>query len=196
MDDNKNIYPILQNLTEKNHVTYIVPENYFDSINDKIIGRIAQDEVKQEIKTMFPGLQSVEKLHPYSYPHNYFSSVNKSVFDKINPPKTALHRFVLNNHWRRLAVAAIIIGIFIFSALFIIMPFRKTGTVPAIVENRIEKMSDEQLQFFMNADTSIYYKNITNSNIDYNQIFQPFTDKELKDFLETTSDNNEDLLLN
>lgn len=103
---------------KSNETVYSIPENYFENLNDSILNKIKTqvnfNEIVEELHTIAPLLNSINKENIYQTPKNYFEHLETKPTTKIGIVK----KINFGYKWIKYAAAAIVSGIIATSVLY------------------------------------------------------------------------------
>jgi len=68
-----------------------IPEDYFDSLADKLLNKI--NVMEDDLAKVAPTLASLDKSEPYSVPNNYFELLTDNICGSVKPKERKLMRF-------------------------------------------------------------------------------------------------------
>lgn len=189
---------------------YSVPAGYFDSLAGNVMAAIRRQEefasASEEIAALSPLLSSIEKENPYSVPAGYFENLSKDI--NLKPVEVQRTKVVsmVNRTWFRYAAAAIVIGFITVTGIQFLNSNPVSVSNPhAWVEKNMNKVSTDDINNFIQVatdDGSASQNSLVSSAkaTDIKDLMQDVSDKDIQDFLNKTSSNNDDgdadLLLN
>jgi hypothetical protein len=190
-DEIATLSPALKALKGMN--PYAVPAGYFESLESS---SLSEDHLssKEEIRQLSPLLNSIDRNGPYTVPAGYFENNKPQTKGKVIS--------MFQARWFRMAVAAMIAGVFVLTG-FYIFNGRITDKAPMAKFSRdVKKMDDAQkdnLIDFIDAGLTGKEQAKNNADIKTNEIrdlLHDIPESELKDFQEQTEDINDVLMTN
>jgi hypothetical protein len=101
---------------------YQVPENYFDTLPGIILSKIQEgqmqsNEVREELETLGPLLNTISKKPLFSLPDGYFEQLRPAMKEAdVLQGKAKLVRFKTYRRWIQYAAAAMVAGILVSGA--------------------------------------------------------------------------------
>ncbi|MCH5600588.1 hypothetical protein [Niabella ginsengisoli] len=176
----------MHTLNEDDHISnpYIVPENYFNTLEQRIIDQIGQEH--------FFDLPDVTQDATFRAPAGYFNKLETSISYKIGQGKATKRRIL---SWYKVAAAAIITGIIAFSALRLL----NNNTHSQLAEKTmsasdIQKVNSSELAEFAEVgEENLAGTTVGKKSIDANQLFKGVSNQELQNFLNENAANDSDL---
>jgi len=163
---------------------YVVPEGYFNTLNNQILNRI---QIEEERTSLIPALNGIDKKMPNTIPKDYFENL------KIKPRKQAT--IIKINYFRQIVAAAVIIGV-LFSTIAIWNAQNKTD-----FSKEVSKIKTEDL--LNHLDTAeVPYSSTDSDDINIQGIsetqenLQLASDEDLQEYINDnieTPYNNEDI---
>ena len=164
----------------------IMLSDYFNTFADRVLRKINQQKVSEELQEISPFLAKLSKENVYKIPQHYFNSLQSLEAVKVeNKVKSISTRFV--SKWISYAAAAVITGVLITGAY---MYTNHKGNFD--LTNEINKVSDEELQNYLSlsiAHPAAVANEETTSNInapetlDVKQEMQFVSDEELQEYI-------------
>ncbi|MGC4234529.1 MAG: hypothetical protein QM594_16225 [Niabella sp.] len=182
MDDRAHILKILSKLDheEKSSIgtPYKIPENYFETFNDRIIN-IVDNEFQNTEGSLL--LEQLSKEPVFQVPEGYFQHFEKSIRCKITAAPTSRISYFKN--WYKIAAAAAVVILVALGTL------KYSGTNipssdPRISAITIEDISSLELDAFAEEIPKSPGNDYDKKNfIDNNQLFIGVSSQELHNFL-------------
>jgi hypothetical protein len=186
-----------------------VPERYFDDLADQILDGIRNHPdyrtSKEELTTISPLLESLNKRPVYSVPQGYFENFKVPA----TPGQKADSRVVsLRQHkWFRYAAAAVVTGIIALAGLMVYNNnnhTNSTGTTPlAKFEKEVKKIDDvkstDNLIEFMDAglnEKELASNHKISATEDVQRLLKDVSTDELKEFSEQSKDIEDVMMTN
>jgi hypothetical protein len=182
--------PLLAGLSKKTPFT--VPGNYFASLE-------ASQALSGEEDLLPDFLSSHDKKMPFALPENYFQKLPVTIQSKL--PRTA--RVISMNgarSWKRMAVAAVMIGIMAVSGL---VYFGEKGNTPSIqsqawFKSKLNNVSDKALEEFIHTTDAVHEEGqaVAKTGIKPQEVRTMLSDvsvKELDAFLDQVPADDEEL---
>lgn len=183
--------------TVSREMPFTVPAGYFDSLPEEALraSKAANaGTAQEELEALSPLLGKLKKETPYSIPAGYFE---KEV--AVPAAQHAGGRVISLTHrpWFRIAAAAVITGIILLAGWLILgynnSPEKRMARMEKKLNKELTKMSDQELNDFVSyTDPEAglgEMENVSASATDeVKNMLQDISDKELRDFLEETSD--------
>ena len=218
MNEGYNIFYRLNTLSGETEAAkpYSVPCDYFSTFTQHLLDRIS-DESEMHL------LLEISRGVPFAIPDTYFSK-NIGGFSTLLPSPAVLKSsdnlkgsgsnvihdqkttILSGKIWRKIAAAAIITGLLVsLSFIFVSKKGEKDLNVQVtnLTEQKIHKVPTEQLEGFLNfyeavpdSTSSIKSSNSAKNTVDFNQLFEKVSDKDLRSFLDESSVGEEEFLLN
>lgn len=191
-DEIQILSPLLASVSKL--MPYEVPSGYFEELEQTMIATNKNEVVQdpsEELHAISPFLGGLKKENPYTVPQGYFENLNVRPVKQEAKVVSITHR-----RWFKYAVAAVIIGIVAISSvmIFVNKP-AQSGRSLAKFEKKLnmelKKMSDQELSDFIqytDAGLTGEEKVSTNKNEEVKDMLKDVPDKELKEFLDETSD--------
>jgi hypothetical protein len=166
--------------------TFTISADYFNTFADRVLRKINQQKVSEELQEISPFLAKLSKENVYKIPQHYFNSLQSLEAVKVeNKVKSISTRFV--SKWISYAAAAVITGVLITGAY---MYTNHKGNFD--LTNEINKVSDDELQNYLSlsiAHPAAVANEETTSNInapetlDVKQEMQFVSDEELQEYI-------------
>lgn len=188
MDAEKNILDQLKKEGIKGK-PFSVPTGYFSAFAQRSLATIKKSEASNEPESNLSIAGATRKM-PFSVPDGYFQNLH------FKKPSGLL----LNKFNKAIAIAASFI-ILITSAIYLLNKPRHIAPLGVFQEtsSKVNDLSNEQLENFIYQETKAPPRHLTrqvNKSAKPEQLLKDISDKELSNFLEETSDNNDDVLMN
>lgn len=197
MSDENNISRYLKDSPEKEFRIlnpFTQPPDYFSGFTQKLQNKIADEGHFPEI---FAG---ISKQTPYSLPCGYFDEIGRKVLPSSVSSKPERPLRSLKQSWQHLVVAAATLGIIVLAAVLFYSYHNKAEDFAL---QKIENVSTERLNRFLGNPDSVQNSqpvlSITKSDskpVDFDQLFNKISDRDLKSFLDETGSNDDDFLMN
>jgi len=183
-------------------IIYNIPNNYFDNTYLEIINKINLNaditEVAEELNSIAPLLNTINKSSIYEVPENYFEAIS------IKPlgQKTKIKALNFSYKWVKYAAAAVITGIIAVNALFMNtdkqMLVQHKNSININIEKSILNVSDNDLSKELGTEETaiagvddvslLPFQNITNTKDE----IQYISDEEIENYMKenkSPSDN-------
>jgi hypothetical protein len=188
---------------------YTVAEGYFEGLADKIMDGIRNHPdyrtSKEELATISPLLESLNKRPVYSIPQGYFEN-----FKVATTPEQKTDSRVVSlpqRRWFRYAAAAVLTGIIALAGLMVYnnnRPPNSAGTAPlAKFEKEVKKIEDvkstDKLIEFMDAglnEKELASNHKTSATDDVQRLLNDVSTDELKEFSEQSKDIEDVMMTN
>lgn len=202
-EETNHLSGVLQGINNKN--SYSVPQGYFDSFAASVLDKIKTtstgiNESREETESISPLLAGLKKENLYSVPEGYFESLPSAIVSKTNEPETKVIS-ITHRKWFRYAAAAVVFGIIALSGVLL---FSNNTPKPvdsekawAKVEKKVQKISDSEIEKFIQPDSSTE-KNTDIASVkidnktDVKELVKDISDKDIQNFLDQTSDPDDD----
>ena len=158
---------------------FSVPDNYFDTLRNRIINSI---QLEEDAAILIPELNRLNKTMPNAIPRDYFEKLT------VTPPKQAT--IVRINYLKQIFAAAVFIGV-LFSTIAIWNVQRKPD-----ISAQISNIKTEDL--LNHLDTAVVSFSVTDEETDVQGIvgtqedLQLASDEDLQDYI----NDNVDILYN
>lgn len=164
--------------------TYIAPNGYFTTFPLQMLQKINDTqskflEVENELLSIAPTLNTINKTNIYSVPNNYF---NESVQTVTVSQKAKIVSIVQIKKWVGFAVAAIFIGVLAVSIIRSISP-----TTPEInIAKEVAKTSDEDIETYLSTTptTDIFATTTIIDDTESVGLFEATSTEEIKLYLQ------------
>lgn len=188
MDAEKNILDQLKKEGIKGK-PFSVPTDYFGTLVQKSITAINKSDAANELESNRIIASATRKM-PFSIPDGYFQNL------RFKKPSGLL----INKFNKAIAIAASFI-VLITSAIYLLDKPHRNASHEVFQEtsSKVNDLSNEQLENFIYQETETAPRHLTrqiNNVAKPEQLLKDIPDKELSNFLEETSDNNDDVLMN
>ena len=168
---------------------YFVPEGYFVYLSEKILQKISQENklgVSEELETISPLLNTINKKPVYSVPEGYFDRMPVIPAKEIKPGMKVISG-KLSTKLFRYAIAAVFISI-LSVGMFLFLGKSKKELQLQAVTAEVQKLSDEDIVEFLKKTTaSDEVTTITSKALKENDIkksISEMSDKEIQQFLQ------------
>jgi hypothetical protein len=197
--------PVIARISSQN--LYIVPQDYFEGFAGSVLIKIknenfSSENSQEELVTISPLLAGLKKDNLYSVPEGYFESLSEGVIATAIPEQPEAKIIsITHRKWFRYAAAAVIFGAVALSGILL---FSNNTPKPvneenawAKVEKKVKKISDSEIEKFIQPDSSIE-KNTDiasvkiNNKSDSKELVKDISDKDIQNFLDQTSDPDDD----
>jgi len=185
---------------------YKVPTGYFDKLDKTIMEAIRKhpdyQTSEEELESVSPLLNSIDKRPVYSVPKGYFENFNINVTEKRGEAKIIP---ITKRKWFRYAAAAVIVGIVLTAGLVSYRTTNKSsaGKTLAKFEKEVKKIDDvksaESLIDFMDAglnEKELASNPKTVKTDDVQQLLKDVSNDELKDFTDESKDIEDVMMTN
>lgn len=187
---------------------YQVPAGYFDGLEDRIMQTIRNhpdyQTSKEELESISPLLNSLNKRPVYSVPQGYFENFNFSETKENARPKVVS---IASRKWFKYAAAATVTGLIAVSALMVINKPKHSdvaGKTPlAKFEKEVKTIKDvkstENLIDFMDAglnEKELASNSKTVKTEDVQKLLQDVSTDELKEFSDQSRDIEDVMMTN
>ncbi|MEO7312753.1 MAG: hypothetical protein ABIX01_20385 [Chitinophagaceae bacterium] len=160
-----------------------VPEGYFSSLSDILLGKVRGIEVNEELEDLAPLLNTIDKRPVNFVPQGYFENLAAVPEEEV----TAIQEIKVvsinkkKTNWLKYAVAACFTGVIVFTAIKVI-------NKPAIVDSpmslnfkeKLYKLPDSTIENYLSKEQSVS----ESANVAYSAV----NDDDIKDFLKEFSD--------
>jgi hypothetical protein len=189
--------PVLKGLQKTN--PYRLPQGYFEELADNVTeGAKAIELVNEELENLSPLMSGLKSINPYQVPADYFESFANEVLEKAKrqqPAKVVSIGF--GKKWRQYAAAAVMAGLILTAALFIINKpaGNNEEAIAKEMEKKIDKVSDEELFKFFEEEAPVNTATVINSNpddidaSDMKEMLADVSDEELQAYVEQSGSN-------
>lgn len=130
---------------------YRVPEGYFETLSDRILAGIKEQDVQQEFTeeaSAYPMLASLKDKATYQAPAGYFEQVNDKVSLRVQEDAPAKVISIGHRRWWRYAAAAVVAIAITVASFQIFNGGESTTPLTAGVENnQLPKAVQESLKY-------------------------------------------------
>lgn len=183
--------PFLSRLEKK--TPFQLPAGYFEELTDNAVaGAKAIEFVNEELENLSPLMNSLKSKQVYEVPSGYFEQFPAATLEKakaIQPAKVI--SMPLNRKIFRYAAAAMVTGIITLAAWWFTRPGEEI--VPPVVVENIEKVTDDELQRYLESQTVAPDEIPVSTNTDeidsndMTDMLADVSDEELQQYLEKYS---------
>jgi len=197
--------PFLSSIPKEN--PYSVPSGYFDNLEVKLMESLRQmaDYLtsQEELTTLSPLLSGIKRGNLYAVPDGYFEGLSNELSIAVSNKSESKVIPLSSRRWFRYASAAVVSGAIVLGG---IAYFNKPDTKPveankawAKVEKNVQTLSDKELNDFVQyTDAGLDGNEIVAGKSapaqDVKDLLKDVSDKELQQFLDLTTDTEEDPL--
>jgi hypothetical protein len=197
--------PFLSSIPKQN--PYSVPSGYFDNLEEKLMESLRQNAdyltSQEELTTLSPLLSGLKKGNLYAVPDGYFEDLTNELSIAVSRKSESKVIPLSRRRWFRYATAAVVSGAIV---LIGIAYFDKPNTKPveankawAKVEKNVQTLSDKELNDFVQyTDAGLGGNEIVAGKSapaeDVKDLLKDVSDKEIQQFLDQTTDTEEDPL--
>jgi hypothetical protein len=197
--------PVVAAISTQN--LYPVPQDYFEGFAGSVLNKIknenfSSENSQEELVTISPLLAGLKRANLYSVPEGYFESLSKRVIATAIPEQPEAKVIsITHRKWFRYAAAAVVFGVVVLSGILL---FSNNTPKPvdaekawAKVEKKVQNISDSAIEKFIQPDsnseksTDIASVKIDNK-IDTKTLVKDISDKDIQNFLDQTSDPDDD----
>jgi hypothetical protein len=203
--------PVLGSLSKQ--MPYSIPAGYFEGLEDRLMQGVLESggylqklqTAKEELESISPFLNGLNKQMPYSIPQGYFENlspnqedIRESIPARIVPLTGAKVVSMTPRKWFRFAAAAMITGIIALAAFLYFNNQSKTDPAKSFakfekkLDKEIKKTSDTELTEFvqqftiagLNGEEKVY----NDPKTEPKEFLKDVPESELKEFLQETAD--------
>jgi hypothetical protein len=190
VDEMEMLSPLLAGLSRQ--TPFSLPEGYFDSNLHALPAFSASEELPAV-------LAKAGRSMPYEVPAGYFDTLTADILVKVRPSAKVVPMFA--RKWMRIAVAAVVAGIIMFSGISYFTAGKDIAVDnPQWVAKKLKNVSDSELDEFVKTTDAIpsgvaAVKTTAIRTGDVKKLLQDVPDNELDAFLsEVPSDDMESSL--
>jgi hypothetical protein len=188
--------PLLSQSEKK--MPYSAPSGYFGELSENIVAGVrAIDFVNEELENLPRLMSDLKILNTYRVPAGYFENLPDTILNNVRQKQGAkVVSIGFGGRLFRYAAAAAVIGFIALGTYFYLKPVEKPGAQTAVLEKGIGKVSDQELENFVNNSVSdpgvlsgvntTATTNITAeiSEADAKDLFADVSSEELQQYLE------------
>jgi hypothetical protein len=169
-------------LTSEKSNVYATPNGYFTNLAENILDQIkgqkeASNEVFNELETVAPTLNSINKANVYYLPQYYFEHLNINITNE-SPAKVV--SISSRKKWLRYAVAAVFTGILATGGVRLLM-----NKKPLDITKEMAKSSDDEINQYLENEPSTGYAFINTASDEQENagLFEGMTEEEIQQYL-------------
>jgi len=176
---------------------FFVPEGYFENFADSVLNNIRssynENEVYEELSTIAPLLNTINKNNIFSVPDNYFEKVSIPVKHERKDGKL----ISLSNNlrkWVTYAAAASVLFIIAATTYLYVTIHSRNIEKHLSIEQRIAELNEQEILNYLQDDDGITSGNFIPAPTEDPQIqhmLQRVSDEEIKNYLDNYGDENE-----
>jgi len=179
-------------------VLYSVPENYFTNLPDLILQKVISDQRKpdsvfEEMESLAPLLNTINKKPVYSLPVDFFERVPVSSI-VLQKQKTKIISVKNRSKFLRLAAAAVIIP-FLAIGVYTLTAKDSLKSNNSKAKNEVKNLSKEEIVNFLKKNSAEDPSSTSqNTSVNDNKLqssLKQISDKEIQQFLKETGESDE-----
>jgi hypothetical protein len=189
--------PVLKGLQKTN--PYHLPQDYFEELADNVTdGAKAIELVNEELENLSPLMSGLKSINPYQVPAGFFDSFANTMLEKAKQQAPAkVVSIGLGKKWMQYAAAAVVAGLILIAALFVINKpaGNNEEAITKEMEKKMDKVSDEELFKFFEEEAPVNTATVINSNpddmdaSDMKEMLADVSDEELQAYVEQSGSN-------